>query len=386
MAVGNFKKASFAQKMICFAFLSVFLHYAVTALTIVVLGLFAIIDKASRKEIFSKKSHLLLLTFCILTIAVALFYKNYIGIVCSVVFYLLVIILYFAKGNITTNIFEESLSLCCKIVIPLSVAVAVEKYLNLAQKDYRCKLWFFNANYMTALFAAVVLFCAYKVIENSKQIWVYYISAAFSLIAMYLSGSMFAFIELFVGVCMLLILRKKYVLLAAFFFVVFLGLVILYFNPEIFPRILTASRQTGKRIEIWNTSMDLIKERPIFGQGFLTYYHNATQNPDIYQTTHAHNFALEPLLSFGIVGSALLLTLLWIYFKKVIECKETFKNQKTTALILSLCSAVLIHSTTDMTLMWIQTGLLYVLVLSAVGIEERKLKEKSQNGIDFWEE
>ena len=121
-------------------------------------------------------------------------------------------------------------------------------------------------------------------------------------------------------------------------------------------------------------------------QGFLTYFHNANQNPDMYQTTHAHNFALEPLLSFGIIGSALLLILLWIYFKKVIECKETLNNQKITALILSLCSAVLIHATTDMTLMWIQTGLLYVLVLSAVGIEERKLKENTQNGIDFWEE
>ena len=377
------KAVSSANILVYLAFLSVFLHYVVTAIAIAALGLFVLIKRETRKYVFAKKSHVLLSAFCLISAGTALFYKNYLGVICSVAFYLLILILYFVKSIITTHMLERSLSLCCKVAIPLSLAVAVEKYLHMGEKSYRCQLWFFNANYMTALFAAVALFCVYKIIGNSEQIWLYFVSLAAGVVAMYLSGSMFAFIELFVGVCMLLILRKKHIFLAGFFFLAFLGLVVLYFYPEIFPRILTASRQTDKRIEIWNASMEFIKQRPLFGQGFLTYFHNANQNPDIYQTTHSHNFALEPLLCFGIVGTIFIILLLWLYFKELIKCKEHLNNDKVTSLVLSLCCAVLIHSTTDMTLMWIQTGLLYVLIMASVGIDERKLEKGGrQNSAD----
>lgn len=372
------KAVASANRLVYFAFLSVFLHYAVTAITIAVLGIFVIVNKETRKYVFSKMSHALLSAFCLISSATALYYKNYLGFLCSVVFYLLILILYWVKSIITSHMLEKSLSLCCKVAIPLSLAVVIEKIIYIKEKNYRCRLWFFNANYMTALFAAIALFCVYKIIDNSEQIWFYFVSLAACVTAMYLSGSMFAFIELFVGVCMLLILRKKYIVLAGFFFLAFLGLVVLYFYPEIFPRILTASRQTDKRIDIWNTSMEFIKQRPLFGQGFLTYFHNANQNPDIYQTTHSHNFALEPLLCFGIVGTVFIILLLWLYFKELIKCKERLNNDKVTSLVLSLCCAVLIHSTTDMTLMWLQTGLLYVLILASVGIDERKLEKSGR--------
>lgn len=369
------KAVSSENILVYLAFLSVFLHYAVTAIAIAALGLFVLIKSETRKYVFAKKSHLLLSVFCLITIVTALFYKNYLGVICSIAFYLLILIFYFVKSIITEHMLERSLSLCCKVVIPLSLAVAVEKCLHISNDNYRCKLWFFNANYMAALFASIALFCVYKIINNSEQIWLYFVSFAASVIAMYLSGSMFSFIELLVGVCLLLILRKKYIILAAFLFITFLGLVVLYFCPEIFPRILKASQQTGKRIDIWYTSMELIKQRPLFGQGFLTYFHNANQNPDIYQTTHSHNFALEPLLCFGIVGTIFIILMLWLYLKKLIKCKEFFNNDKVTSLVLSLCCAVLIHSTTDLTLMWLQTGLLYVLIMASVGIDERKLEK-----------
>ena len=194
---------------------------------------------------------------------------------------------------------------------------------------------------------------------------------------MYLSGSMFAFVELFAGICLLLVLRKKYIFFAVFFFLAFVGLVVLYFFPEIFPRLLIASGQTDKRIELWGWSISLIKQNPFFGQGFLTIYHNARQNPlvDAEDYVHAHNFLLEPLTSFGIIGTILIVILLVMCFKRIIKCKEKLKDDKIITLVLSLCGAILVHATTDMTMMWIQTGLLYVLVLSAVGIGERELEK-----------
>ena len=99
----------------------------------------------------------------------------------------------------------------------------------------------------------------------------------------------------------------------------------------------------------------------------------------MYQTAHTHNFCLEPLLSFGIIGTTMIMALLWAYLKRIVECKEKLANDKITTLILSICGAVLIHAFTDMTMMWIQTGLLYALILAAIGIGERSLKELKDN-------
>ena len=286
----NTKNISAAEKAIYFAFLSVFLHFAVTGVTIVCLGLFVLFGSQIRRLIFATKSHILLAVFCGYTAIVALVYKNYIGIICSLVVYLIMLIFYWVRSIITKEILENSLTLCCATAIPLSVAVVIEKIINISNAKYRCRVWFFNANYMTAIFAAVAIFCFYKIIDRSNKKALYYISAFACVLAMYLSGSMFAFVELFVGMCVLLILRKRYLSLALACFLAFLGLVVLYFNPEIFPRILIASGQTDKRIEVWEWSISFIKQHPIFGQGFLTFYHNFLQNPQIYETTHAHNF------------------------------------------------------------------------------------------------
>lgn len=365
-----------ASKIIYFAFLSVFLHYAVTAVAIIAISIYVLSDGDIRRMIFAKKSHLLLAVFCSYTAVVAFVYKNYIGIICSVIAYLLMLIFYWARTKITKELLDNSLNLCCAVAIPLSLAVIIERIIHIENSGYRCSLWFFNANYMTALFAAIALFCVYKIIDDAEHISPYMVSLISSGIAMYVSGSMFAFVELFVAICLLLILCKRYTVLAGFAFLAFLGLVLLYFFPEIFPRIFLATVQTDKRIEVWNWAIVFIKQHPIFGQGFLTFYHNYLQNSEIYFTTHAHNFVLESLASFGVVGTALVMGLIAIFLKRIIKCKETLKDDKITALILSLSGGVLIHAFTDLTLMWIQTGLLYLLIFASVGISERQLTKE----------
>lgn len=372
----DFKGTDKESLIIYFAVLSVFLHFAVTVATIIAIGIFVLCKSSYRREIFAKKSHLLLTAFCLYTLLTAFFNKNYIGIICSVAVYLLLIIFYWVRAVITKEMLENLLNLCCAVAIPLSLAVLVERIIHIESSKYRCQLWFFNANYMTAIFAAIALFCVYKIIDDVEHISPYMVSLISSGVAMYLSGSMFAFIELFVAICLLLILCKKYTVLSGFSFLVFLGLVLLYFFPEIFPRILTASVQTDKRIEVWKWAIVFIKQHPIFGQGFLTFYYNALQNPEVYNTTHAHSFILEPLVSFGIVGTIMVMGLLIIFISRVIKCKEMLKDDKITALILSLSGGILIHAFTDLTLMWVQTGLLYVIVFASVGIGERKLAER----------
>ena len=146
--------------------------------------------------------------------------------------------------------------------------------------------------------------------------------------------------------------------------------------PDIFPRLSEINVTSQRRVRIWNEAMPFIKENFLWGRGFLSYYQYAGLNPSIYQTTHTHNFAIEALISFGLVGSFLLLWFLWSYYRKVTECKELLRNNTAVILILSISTAVLVHTMTDLTLLWVQTGLLYALILGGVGIDEDALTKR----------
>ena len=150
--------------------------------------------------------------------------------------------------------------------------------------------------------------------------------------------------------------------------------IVLYCVPELLPRIQDSNITTDNRVVIWRTSLQAIAKSPIFGRGFLTYYHIYSDFPGSYPTTHAHNILLEPILSFGIVGTALMLIPLIYYYRRVILCRNAQNKLNATSLILALSCALVIHGTTDLTFMWIQTGLLYCLIMGGVGIEERMLK------------
>ncbi len=294
------------------------------------------------------------------------------------------------RSVVTEKTFENCLDICCFAGIPLGIGAVVEKMLSFPTRadlqltpiswffnfDERCQLWFFNPNYFGALLAAIIIICAFKATAHKRGALLYYVCAAFAALGLYLSGSLFAIVEIFVGLCILLILRKKHLMLAMFLFAVGISFILVFFLPNLLPRISESLHTTDLRVRIWDEAITLIKANPIFGKGFLTFYFESSANPTLYQTTHAHNFALEGLLSFGIVGCVLILMLLWSYFKTVTLCKELLRDNCATTLILTISAAVLIHMTTDMTIIWMQTALLYMLIFGGVGIDEKTLHKR----------
>lgn len=365
------------ENLILFAFISVFLPFVLTAVCLLGLGLYILISPKTRSLIFVHKGRSMFIVFTLYTVFVALFFKNYLGIGCSVAFFLIIVISYYARSVMTESIFEKGLDICCYMAIPITVLAIVEKILNSADADYRCKLWFFNENYFCSIMAAVILACAFKATSHKKDsVIIYYICALFAAVSMYLGESLFTFVELFIGIFMLLILMKKHGLLAFFILMFTATLVVLYLVPEIFPRLLETNITSERRVRIWNEAMQFIRENPFFGRGFLSYHQLTKGVPGLYQTQHAHNFAIEGLISFGLVGSSLLIVFLWSYYQKVSECKALLRNNCATTFILTLSAAVLVHMTTDMTLLWIQTGLLYALVLGGLGADEKALHKR----------
>ncbi|MBR6573104.1 MAG: O-antigen ligase family protein [Clostridia bacterium] len=340
------------------------------------MGVIILAKKEMRQAAFSYKGRLVFSVFTLYTVFIATIYGNFIGVGCSILFFLIITISYYARSVLRLKIFENGLDICCVMSIIIAPCAIIDKLFNLGSSGYRCTLWFFNTNYLATIMATVIIICAYKVVSYNSHVLFYYITAFCCAVTMYLCGSMFAFVEILVGLFILLFLNRKHFLLGVFLFVVCFCLVILYCVPEIFPRLSESNITTENRITIWNTSMGLIQKSPFFGHGFLSYYFLLKSIPDAYPSTHAHNFALEPILSFGVIGTVMLLIFLWSYFKKVIECKELLRNNKITLLILSVSTAIIVHATTDMTMLWVQTGLLYALVFAGIGIDERALNKR----------
>lgn len=365
-----------SENLIYLAFISVFMHYVFTVLVILAIGIGLIANKKTRSRVFSFKGKGWFLAFTAYTVITALYFKNFIGIACSLGFFLIVVISYFVRANVTERVYERCLDICCYAALPLCLSTVIENSLNSSVPGYTCKLWFFNENYFCSVLAAIVIICAYNATSHKGPVLKYYICAAAAGVAMYLGQSMFAFVEVFVGIVVVLILKKKHLLLAAALFAVVACMIIVLAVPDIFPRLSEINITSERRIRIWNEAMPFVKENALWGRGFLSYYQYAGLNPSIYQTTHTHNFAIEFLISFGLVGTVLLLLFLWSYYRKVTECKELLRNNAAVTLILTISTAVMVHMMTDLTLLWVQTGLLYALILGGVGIDEDTLNKR----------
>lgn len=364
------------ENLIYLAFISVFLHFVITTLTIIVMAVGILANNKTRRQAFSFKGKGWFIIFTVYTVMTALHFRNLIGLCCSVGFFFILVISYYVRANITEAAFSRCLDICCFAAIPLCVATVIETVLNSNVSGYTCKLWFFNENYFCSLLAAIVIICAYNATSHNGPVLKYYVCAVFAGIAMYLGASMFAFVEVFVGIMVVLVLKKKHRLIAAALFVLVLGMIVLFAVPDIFPRLSEINITSQRRVRIWNEAMPFIKENLLWGRGFLSFYQYAGLNPSIYQTTHTHNFAIESLLSFGLIGTILLVLFLWSYFEKLSECRALIRNNKATTLILTIATAVLVHTMTDLTLLWVQTGLLYALILGGLGLDEWDLNKR----------
>ena len=373
MALRHFLKND--ENLIILLVISVFTHYILTgAMMLIFAGIF-LARKSSRQSILAVKRGYVGYAFCALTAIVALVCKNYVGALCSLATFLIFIIGIHAHNVITKRGYESILNICCICGALTSVIVIIEKVITLNWANYYCKAGFFNSNYLATILSTIVIICAYKVITRQGNMLYYYCVAVLSAVGMYLSGSMFIWVELLIGISVLLSLTRRHNLLSIFLILVAFACAIVYFVPEIFPRFSQSGQTTYNRILIWEFSLHSLKKSLFFGHGFLSYMHLIKGVPGAYFTTHAHNIILEPFLSFGIIGTLLLLAFFALYYHKLLICKSFLRHSHINALILALTAAVMVHGLIDMTMLWIQTGLLYAVIMSGIGAEEKLLSE-----------
>lgn len=375
------------ENVVFLSVISIFLPYYLTILTIAVLGFYVLFKTDIRKTVFSHLGSWLVPVFSVVTLITAVYYKNTLGFFCSLLFFVLFILSFYLRTIMTNELFEKALDLLCVTSVFASTVVLLEKIIYIGANYHRCCGDFFNnylfsfyfhPNYLGSLMAAVILVCAYKVVVKRNDKKYYYAIAVLAAVTVFFTESMFAWIEVLVGLSILLLLARRHQLLSILFIMVAFAAALLYTAPEIFekilPRIMHADGTFANRVLIWDFTIDAIKKAPLFGRGFFTYYQLSLADTTAYQTTHAHNIFLEPLLSFGVIGAALLFAMVFILFYRVVLCKNLLRKSHITTLIFSVTAAILIHSIVDMTMLWVQTALLYCIIMGGIGADERKIK------------
>ena len=379
MTLTEFKDRYFNfEGLVILTFMSVFFPFYLTALVVIGFGFYILFNKKARSFVFKEKYFWLFFVFSLYSAIVGVLNLNILGVLCSVFFFLVFLIGAYFKNTIQKELYERGLT----VMVYMGALTGI---LTLAEFLYKCnilnppyyyraQLYFFNPNYLATLFSMAIIVCAYKVVCRKGSKLIYYISAALCGVGVYLPGSLFALVEIFVGVAAVLLLSKRHQMLSALLLLTATMCIVIYCMPDILPRLKQANITTENRISIWLTSLDMLKTNFIFGGGYLTYFNIQGNYPGAYYTTHAHNIVLEPTLSFGVVGVILLILFFTFFYKRVLICRNYQSKSKASCLILAISIAAFIHASTDMTLIWIQTAFMFSLILSGVGHEERLLK------------
>ncbi len=366
-----------AQNLIIMLCVGAFLPYVFSIITCAVAFVVLLITPSLQKGLFNFRGSMLIFVFLAYAVGVAFLNRNPLGMIVAPVFFCVFTVFSFVRQNITRETFDTCLTAVCFTVFPSFLTAVVEVLMQSGENEliYRCASYYGNANWFGSLTAAIIIICAYKIVSSEGRAYFYYLVAFVGIINIYLSGSLFAIIEVIVGVAMYLLLSKHYRLFCLMVICGSLGVILITTIPDLLPRLSESSLTTGYRVRIWGIAIREIASRPFFGRGFMAYNEIQALYEGSYSTVHGHNLMIDCLINFGIVGTAILMSILYFMFKRVVSVFSTDRSSAVAILILSVAAAVFAHSFTDITFFWIQTGVFYMVMLGGIGCEERRLKQ-----------
>ncbi len=235
---------------------------------------------------------------------------------------------------------------------------------------------FLNANYYATILEFVLLMAFYKIFlvkEKESSVAFYLLVIFINGFMLYLTGSRTAWGAIFVSIPIIFLFQKKYYLSFSLFCLSFLAFFITL-QLEFFPRIESIMSDFMVRVNIWKTGFKGFLMHPLIGQGPYAYLHLFKElgGP---KAPHSHSIYVDSLLSFGIIP----LISFFIYITDYFVMFFKSSNRKSYALIVGVITATLIHGIFDFTILEIQVGLLFFLIMSSIGINTAN--EKNQNNL-----
>ncbi|HEW2533830.1 TPA: O-antigen ligase family protein [Streptococcus pneumoniae] len=367
--------------------LSIFLPFY---LFVVVLCLYIIslIFTGDMKSILQKMGeHPMLLLFLSYSTVISILAQNWMGLVASVGMFLFTIFFLHYQSILSHKFFRLILQFVLFGSV-LSAAFASLEHFQIVKKfnyaflspnmqvwhQNRAEVTFFNPNY----YGIICCFCimiAFYLFTTTKLNWlkVFCVIAGFvNLFGLNFTQNRTAFPAIIAGAIIYLFTTIKN--WKAFWLsigVFAIGLSFL-FSSDLGVRMGTLDSSMEERISIWDAGMALFKQNPFWGEGPLTYMHSYPRKHAPYHE-HAHSLYIDTILSYGIVGTILLVLSSVAPVRLMMDMSQESGKRPIIGLYLSFLTVVAVHGIFDLALFWIQSGFIFLLVMCSIPLEHRML-------------
>lgn len=367
--------------------LSIFLPFY---LFVVVLCLYIIslIFTGDMKSILQKMGeHPMLLLFLSYSTVISILAQNWMGLVASVGMFLFTIFFLHYQSILSHKFFRLILQFVLFGSV-LSAAFASLEHFQIVKKfnyaflspnmqvwhQNRAEVTFFNPNY----YGIICCFCimiAFYLFTTTKLNWLKVfcvIAGVVNLFGLNFTQNRTAFPAIIAGAIIYLFTTIKN--WKAFWLsigVFAIGLSFL-FSSDLGVRMGTLDSSMEERISIWDAGMALFKQNPFWGEGPLTYMHSYPRIHAPYHE-HAHSLYIDTILSYGIVGTILLVLSSVAPVRLMMDMSQESGKRPIIGLYLSFLTVVAVHGIFDLALFWIQSGFIFLLVMCSIPLEHRML-------------
>jgi len=378
------------EYMIMFAVCSIFLPFFCSLAVILCILLYLLFKGRLIEIIKEYPVSYGVFAFCLITGAVSLYYENYLGAVCALGIFVIFLFVLFYRSKVSKRLFELIIDACCIISLFCFIWALMEYYSIVQTLNYdfftfeiaddpmyRVNSTFFNANYYGMMVEFLILMCVYKMmnVKTVRRVVFYLVTICCNLLGLYLSGCRTAWISFLITIPLMFLLNNHKRFFAGTMLVFAVFALALCMDPNLFPRVDNLGLYLETRIDIWQAAIQGIMDHPLLGEGPLTYYHTYSlyNGP---MTQHAHSVYLDPLMSFGIIGISLVLPYFVQNGREIWHLYAKKQNMRLFSLICSFILTVMIHGIMDYTIFWVQTALIFFLVLSAPGMYFNRRSQK----------
>lgn len=370
---------SFDQYIIMMMVFSMFLPYYFGVASLVLLVIYLVATKQLKTVIQDTPKGYMVMLFMLYIFIVSLTHHNYMGVGQSLGMCAIALFIMYYRKHVNHRLFTFIVDTCCLMSI-LSFIYGLIDYSIIVERlgfefsdlvifdrpENRVDSVFFNANYYATMIQFLVLMCIYKILhaKTLHRILFYTVTILCNLFALYLTGCRVGWISFIFTLPLMFFMnswkKTTYAILGIY---AFLGLAVIA-NPSIFPRIESILEDFAKRADIWMTAIKGIQEYPIFGlggNGYTLIHKRFNGHP----TFHSHSVYLDPILSYGIVGLTIASTFIYPVLREILHMLRYRINYELCGLIVSFIIVLLVHGVFDHTVFWLQTGVVFLLVVNA---------------------
>ena len=367
--------------------LSIFLPFYLFVV-VFCLYIISLIFTGDMKSILQKMGeHPMLLLFLGYSTVISIFEQNWMGLVASVGMFLFTVFFLHYQSILSHKFFRFILELVLLGSV-LSAAFASLEHFQIVKKfnyaflspnmqvwhQNRAEVTFFNPNY----YGIICCFCimiAFYLFTTTKLTWlrIFCVVAGFAnLFGLNFTQNRTAFPAIIAGAIIYLFTTIKN--WRAFWLsigVFAIGLSFL-FSSDLGVRMGTLDSSMEERISIWDAGMALFKQNPFWGEGPLTYMHSYPRIRAPYHE-HAHSLYIDTILSYGIVGTILLVLSSVKPVRLMMDMSQEEGKRPIIGLYVSFLTVVAVHGIFDLALFWIQSGFIFLLVMCSIPLEHRTL-------------